>query len=126
MIKKRMLFIVTILLLIGTMLFAAGAEETTKAPVDTGGKFDWKQFDGTTVVFNYPNHVHYNAMVASGVLDDFTALTGIKVESDRMQYMNMHDAQILQMSKPKGDYDIVTMVVMWKSEYAMADLIRPL
>ena len=124
--KKRVSFVIAIVLLTMTMLFAAGAQETTKAPATTGGAFDWKQFDGSTVVFNYPNHVHYNAMVDSGVLDDFTALTGIKVESDRMQYMNMHDAQILQMSKPKGDYDIVTMVVMWKSEYAMADLIRPL
>ena len=124
--KKRGIFVIAMVLIVGTMLFAAGAQETTQAPTKTDGTFDWRQFDGTTVVFNYPNHVHYNAMVSSGVLDDFTALTGIKVESDRMQYMNMHDAQILQMSKPRGDYDIVTMVVMWKSEYAMADLIRPL
>ncbi len=124
--KKRVSILVVSVLLIGTMLFAAGAQETTKPSVKMSDEFNWEQFSGSTVVFNYPNHVHYNAMVESGVLDEFTAKTGIKVESDRMQYMNMHDAQILQMSKSKGDYDLITMVVMWKSEYAMSNLIRPL
>ena len=118
--KKRVSILVVSVLLIGTMLFAAGAQETTKPSVKMSDEFNWEQFSGSTVVFNYPNHVHYNAMVESGVLDEFTAKTGIKVESDRMQYMNMHDAQILQMSKSKGDYDLITMVVMWKSEYAMS------
>ncbi len=123
---KKVSILLLSALIIGTMLFAAGTQETAKPTAVASETFDWKQFSGSTVVFNYPNHVHYNAMVASGVLDEFTAKTGIKVESDRMQYMNMHDAQILQMSKPRGDYDLISMVVMWKSEYAMADLIRPL
>lgn len=108
-----MIVLVLSVLVAGTMLFGAGAPEAPKAPAKVSDTFDWRQFSGSTVVFNYPNHVHYNAMVASGVLDEFTEKTGIKVESDRMQYMNMHDSQILQMSKPKGDYDLITMVVMW-------------
>ena len=123
---KKVSILLLSALIIGTMLFAAGTQETAKPTSVASETFDWKQFSGSSVVFNYPNHVHYNAMVESGVLDEFTAKTGIKVESDRMQYMNMHDAQILQMSKPRGDYDLISMVVMWKSEYAMADLIRPL
>ena len=115
-----------IVLFVGSMLWAAGAAEQPAETAIESQEFDWRQFEGSTVVFNFPNHVHYNAMMASGVLDDFTDLTGIKVETDRMQYMNMHDAQVLQMSKRNGDYDLISMVVMWKSEYAMGGLIRPL
>jgi multiple sugar transport system substrate-binding protein len=74
--------------------------------------FDWRRFEGSTVVFNFPNHVHYNAMMDAGVLDEFEELTGINVEVDMMQYLNMHDKQVLEMSKPAGDYDLISMVVM--------------
>jgi multiple sugar transport system substrate-binding protein len=48
------------------------------------------------------------------------------VEVDLLQYMRMHDKQVLEMSKPQGDYDMIAMVVMWKSEYVKANLIQPL
>lgn len=123
---KKVGALMLMIMLVISMAFAAGAKEAAPATTVSGDGFNWRQFAGSTVVFNYPNHVHYNAMVASGVLDEFQALTGIKVESDRMQYMNMHDSQVLQMSKRSGDYDLISMVVMWKAEYALADLIRPL
>lgn len=117
-----------LVILVAAIAFAGGGQEeqaTTGEAMETEG-FDWRQFEGSTVVFNFPNHVHYNAMMDAGVLEEFEELTGINVEADMMQYLNMHDKQVLEMSKPTGDYDLISMVVMWKSEYAMADMIQPL
>jgi multiple sugar transport system substrate-binding protein len=86
--------------------------------------FDWRQFEGTTIVANFPSHFHYNA--AMKVIPEFEELTGIKVEVDMLQYVKMHEKQVLEMSKPEGDYDVIALVVMWKSEYAMGDMLLQL
>ena len=79
---------------------------------------------GKTIVVNWPEHPHYD--VARGLIPDFTAATGIKVELDRMQYLRMHDKQVLEMAKRQGDYDVVPYVVMWKTEYVARNFIEPL
>ena len=78
--------------------------------------FDWTQFKGTTIVANFPSHFHYNAV--KPLIPEFEKLTGMKVEIDELQYVKMHDKQVLEMSKPAGDYDVIALVVMWKTEYA--------
>lgn len=120
--------LVLMIVLVAAFSFAGGSQEEATAPAASmdDDSFDWRRYEGSTVVFNFPNHVHYNAMMDAGVLDEFEELTGINVEVDMMQYLNMHDKQVLEMSKPAGDYDLISMVVMWKSEYAMADMIQPL
>jgi len=125
---RKLVSIAILLTAAAALVFSGGAAEQVEVEVDPPGgrEFDWRQYEGTTLVFNFPNHVHYNAMLEAGVLEDFEALTGINVEADRMQYMNMHDAQVLEMSKPVGDYDLISMVVMWKAEYALGGMIRPL
>lgn len=75
----------------------------------------WSKLKGQTIVVNWPSHPHY--AVAKKLLPAFTDATGIKVELDEMQYLRLKDAQILQMSKPKGDYDVIVYVIMWKTEY---------
>ncbi|MBR0751221.1 extracellular solute-binding protein [Bradyrhizobium jicamae] len=85
----------------------------------------YTRFKGTTLVVNFPAHPHYDAV--KKVLPQFTAETGIKVELDELQYMRMHDKQLLEMSKPGGgDYDLIAYVVFWKSEYANKGLIEEL
>jgi multiple sugar transport system substrate-binding protein len=120
--------LVLMIILVAAFSFAGGNQEEAAAPAASmdDDSFDWRRYEGSTVVFNFPNHVHYNAMMDAGVLEEFEELTGINVEVDMMQYLNMHDKQVLEMSKPAGDYDLISMVVMWKSEYAMADMIQPL
>jgi multiple sugar transport system substrate-binding protein len=86
--------------------------------------FDWKQFEGETIVANFPSHFHYNA--AMKVIPEFEELTGIKVEVDMLQYVKMHEKQVLEMSKPEGDYDVISLVCMWKSEYAVGDMLLQL
>ena len=64
--------------------------------------------------------------MAKKLLPAFTDATGIKVEIDEMQYLRLKDAQILQMSKPKGDYDVIVYVIMWKTEYVQRKFLTEL
>jgi multiple sugar transport system substrate-binding protein len=84
----------------------------------------YAKYKGATIVVNWPAHPHYDA--AARLVPEFTRETGIKVEIDRMQYLRMHDKQLLEMSKPKGDYDVISYVVFWKAEYVKKGLLQPL
>ncbi len=84
----------------------------------------YDEYEGTTLVVNFPAHPHYDAV--KKVLPDFTKETGIEVEVDTLQYLRMRDKQLLEMSKPEGDYDLIAYVVFWKTEYAAKGLIEPL
>ncbi|MEM7566285.1 MAG: extracellular solute-binding protein [Pseudomonadota bacterium] len=85
---------------------------------------DYSAYEGTTLVVNFPAHPHYTAV--QKVLPQFTEETGIEVEVDELQYLRMRDAQLLEMSKPEGDYDLISYVVFWKTEYADKRLVEPL
>jgi len=84
----------------------------------------YAKYRGQTVVMSIPSHPHYDAMLK--LLPDFTKQTGIKVETDRLAMARMKDKQLLEMSKPSGDYDLVCYVVMWKGEYVKKNLVRDL
>ena len=84
----------------------------------------YAKYAGKTVVFSVPAHPHYDAMLK--ILPDFTKETGIKVETDKLAMGRMKDKQLLEMSKPSGDYDLGCYVVMWKGEYVAKNLIQPL
>ena len=56
-------------------------------------EFDWRQFEGTTIVVNFPAHSSYKA--AMTLIPEFEEATGIKVEVDELNYMRMHEKQIL-------------------------------
>jgi len=99
---------------------AAWAAPYVARAAETG----WSALKGQTIVVNWPAHPHYDA--AKKLLPDFTAATGIKVELDEMQYLRMKDAQVLQMSKPQGEYDIVVYVIMWKTEYVQRQFLTEL
>jgi len=89
---------------------------SAKAPYD--------RYAGDTVVCCFPNHVQYNA--AMKVIPEFEKETGIKVEVDMLQYMRMHEKELLEMSKPVGDYDVISLVCMWKTEYVVKGLLAEL
>ncbi len=84
----------------------------------------YAKYRGQTVVMNIPSHPHYDAMVK--ILPEFTAQTGIKIDLDRIAMGRMKDKQLLEMSKPQGDYDAVCYIVMWKGEYVKKNLIEEL
>ena len=124
--RRKLLIVLLILSVVLLNIWAAGTKEQAAvgAEVSTTG-FDWKQFSGQTIVVCFPNHVQYNAAIP--LIPEFEALTGMKVEVDLLQYVKMHDKEILEMSKPgTGDYDLVTIINAWKAELADSDLVQPL
>ena len=65
--------------------------------------------------------------MAAQFIDEFTAETGIEVELDVVEYLNMRDRQIVEISKPgTGDFDVVTWVVFTKNEYVSNGWLTPL
>ena len=84
----------------------------------------YEKYRGTTLVVSWPALSHFQA--AEPLLEEFTEETGIEVEVDALQYLKLRDRQLLEMSKPEGEYDVVSWVVMWKGEYVSKGLLTPL
>lgn len=84
----------------------------------------WRQYAGTTIVVSWPAQYHFE--VAAQYIDEFTAETGINVELDVVEYLNMRDRQIVEISKPgRGDLDVVAWVVFTKNEYVANGWLTP-
>ena len=81
-------------------------------------------YQGTRLVVNFPAHPHYNAVMK--ILPEFTKETGIEVEVDQLQYMKMRQKQTLELTKAKGDYDLLAYVVFSKADYVYADQLENL
>jgi multiple sugar transport system substrate-binding protein len=105
---------VTFLAAFALLLFVAGSAQASP----------YAKYAGTTLVVNFPNHPYYN--YATQIIPEFTKETGIKVEIDKIEYMKLRDKQLLECSKPKGDYDLISYVIMWKTEYVSKGLLTPL
>lgn len=84
----------------------------------------YDEYKSTTLVVNFPAHPHYNAVMK--VLPEFTKETGIQVEVDQLQYLKMREKQTLELTKRKGDYDLVAYVVFSKADYVYADQLENL
>lgn len=84
----------------------------------------YAQYRGTKLVVSWPALSHFQS--AGELVEEFVEKTGIQVEIDAMQYLKLRDRQILEMSRPEGDYDVVAWVVMWKGEYVSKGLLTPL
>ncbi len=115
---KKINFVVAVMAFAIVCFFLAGFH-----PVSAAGD-PYAKFKGTTIVVNFPAHAHYDAVMK--VVPEFTRQTGIKVDVDKLQYMRMHEKQLLEMSKAKGDYDLISYVCMWKTEYVNKGLLTPL
>ena len=81
-------------------------------------------YEGQTIVVSWPALSHFQK--AEELVDEFMEETGIEVEIDALQYLALRDRQLLEMSKPDGEYDVVSWVVMWKGEYVSKGLLTPL
>ncbi len=106
-----------------TAFVAAGAMSLAVASTNAvAGPYD--AYKGTTLVVNFPAHPHYNAVMK--ILPEFTKETGIKVEVDQLQYLKMREKQTLELTKSKGDYDLLAYVVFSKADYVYADQLENL
>ncbi|MEM7047923.1 MAG: extracellular solute-binding protein [Pseudomonadota bacterium] len=84
----------------------------------------YEKYAGSTIVVSWPALSHFQK--AETLVEEFTEETGINVEIDALQYLKLRDRQLLEMSKPEGEYDVVSWVVMWKGEYVSKGLLTPL
>ena len=84
----------------------------------------YEPYAGTTLVVNFPAHPHFDAVME--VLPQFTEETGIRVEVDQLQYLKMREKQTLELTKRKGDYDLIAYVVFSKADYVYADQLENL
>ena len=84
----------------------------------------YEEHSGTTLVVNFPAHPHYDAVLQ--ILPEFTEETGIRVEVDQLQYLKMRERQTLELTKPRGDYDLIAYVVFSKADYVFADQLENL
>lgn len=85
----------------------------------------YDDYRGTTIVVSWPALYHFE--IAAQFIPQFTEETGINVELDLTQYLNMKDRQITQISRPgRGDLDVVAWVVFTKNEFVANNWISPL
>jgi multiple sugar transport system substrate-binding protein len=75
-------------------------------------------------VVSWPSLSHFQ--VAAQLIPQFEEETGITVETEFIDYVSLHDKQVLEMSKPQGDYDVVAWTIFWKNEYVNKGLLQPL
>jgi multiple sugar transport system substrate-binding protein len=62
----------------------------------------------------------------AGLLKDFEKETGIKVKMDAIDYGQLHQKQVLNMSGKTGQYDLVWAQEIWVPEYAKTGYLLPL
>lgn len=84
----------------------------------------YEDYRGTTLRISWPALGHFG--LAETVLEEFEAETGINVEVEAIPYLQLKARQIEEMSQPTGAFDLVSWVIMWKSEYAANGFLEPL
>lgn len=114
MVNRRALLCTTALSVFGASLPLASSASANR----------YAKYHGQTVGMSIPDHPHYDAMLK--LLPAFTRETGIKVDVTRSHILRMKGHQLSEMSKPQGDFDLVSYVVMWKGEYVSKNLIHAL
>jgi multiple sugar transport system substrate-binding protein len=83
---------------------------------------NYSPFKGQTVVMSVPAHPHFDAMIE--LLARFTRETGIKVELDRVDMEHIKVKQLRQLNRYQSDYDVLSYISMWKTEYVAKGLIQ--
>jgi multiple sugar transport system substrate-binding protein len=84
----------------------------------------YADYEGTTLILNFPAHPHYDAVMK--ILPEFTKETGIEVEVDQMPYLKMRERQTLELGQEEGEYDLIAYVVFSKADYVYADQLENL
>jgi multiple sugar transport system substrate-binding protein len=84
----------------------------------------YAEYEGTTLIVNFPAHPHYDAVIQ--ILPEFTKQTGIEVEVDQLPYLTMRERQTLELAQDEGEYDLIAYVVFSKADYVYADQLENL
>jgi len=73
---------------------------------------------------SWPTLGHFK--LAENVIEEFEDISGINVEIEAIPYLGLRERQMEELSKPTGTFDLVSWVIMWKSEYVSQGLLAPL
>ncbi|MEM7345699.1 MAG: extracellular solute-binding protein, partial [Chloroflexota bacterium] len=108
----------------------ANAKEQTEGIMERAGYYltdeeRYAPYAGETIVISWPSLSHFNK--AREVVDQFTAETGINVELDYIEYQQMRDNQVIELSKDGiSEFDVVAWVIFNKTDFVnkgyLADL----
>ncbi|MEO1495408.1 MAG: extracellular solute-binding protein [Pseudomonadota bacterium] len=102
----------------------AAAGTTVAMMAGTALANPYADYEGTTLVVNFPAHPHYDAVMR--ILPEFTKETGIEVEVDQLPYLKMRERQTLELAQDEGEYDLIAYVVFSKADYVYADQLENL
>jgi len=100
------------------------AAMTTALMAGTALANPYAEYEGTTLIVNFPAHPHYDAVMK--ILPEFTKETGIEVEVDQLPYLKMRERQTLELGQDEGEYDLIAYVVFSKADYVYADQLENL
>ena len=93
-------------------------------PLASTGQSLSSKFKGTVLRMNYPAHPHYDRVERQ--FARFTAETGIRIEGQRVPYLEMKAGQLASFAKSEGDFDLAAYLILWKVEYAQKKYLLPL
>ena len=97
-----------VMIFIGALIFLGPAGLSQKKP-----------YAGTTITVNLVSGLA-TVPATKALIPIFEAETGIKVNLTTVTYANLHDKQVLELSSPKGAYDIIEIYNEAVPEYADA------
>jgi len=93
-------------------------------PVASNAQSTAARFKGTVLRVHYPAHPHYDRVEKQ--FAHFTAQTGIRIDGQRVPYLEMKAKQLESFAKNRGDFDLVAYLILWKMEYAQRGFLKPL
>lgn len=115
----RMMLLASLVMVGVTACSSADEEAPPVENEDTTGELSspYQRYAGETIVVSWPSLSHFEK--AKTLIPEFEEETGIRVEVDSIQYQNMRDKQVLEMSKPEGqgEYDVVAWVIFNKTDF---------
>ena len=134
--RKKLLALLAVVLCLAMVLgmTACNKDEGTSSSGDSGETVDistlekWgevmkSKYDGTTITAAMASHPSTTAF--QKMVDEFTELTGIKVEWDVVEETNLKQKELTDATAG-GTYDVMMVDAFWMSEFASKNVLVPI
>lgn len=119
--KKHVTGLLVVVLLLG--LLTAGASATDISTPEAWGAAMKEAYGGTTI--NVAMAAHPSTDAFKTMENEFTALTGIKINWDIVEETNLKNKQLLD-AQGASSYDVMMVDAFWMSEYASKNVLEPI
>jgi ABC-type glycerol-3-phosphate transport system substrate-binding protein len=114
--KRKSIIVAILILFICTFIFGAGKKE--EAPKEKAPK--------EAVTLHMLMEDVPDTHMITPLLPDFESKTGIKVNFEIVQYLDMHSKLVPQFLSPKASYDVIVVDNYWAGEFPAAGWLEPL